>query len=60
MENKTMKKTYIEPLSKKLTVVSEELLDEELPVVSDPDDAVKPGEEDDIEANETSIWDSVW
>ncbi len=55
-----MKKTYIEPLSKKLTVVSEELLDEELPVVSDPDDAVKPGEEDDIEANETSIWDSVW
>lgn len=55
-----MKKTYIEPLSKKLTVVSEELLDNEMDIFSNPEDAVNPGEEDDIEANEYTIWDNEW
>ena len=55
-----MKRTYIEPLSKKLTVVGEHLLDNELVIASDPNDAVKPGQEDEIEANEYTIWDNEW
>ena len=55
-----MKKTYIKPLSNQLTVVGDNLLDDEMIIVSDPEEAVKPGDEDEIEANEMptfSVWD---
>lgn len=54
-----MKKTYIKPLSNQLTVVGDNLLDDEMIIVSDPEEAVKPGDEDEIEANEITTF-SVW